>query len=53
MLANLAATLLLGFAGCVAQAPAKKGALSDPSSLRADFNAAKGVPRVVIILSPS
>lgn len=32
---------------------AKKVQLHDPATLKADFNAAAGVPRVVIILSPS
>lgn len=54
MLTAVAATLLLGLAAQTAPpAQAKKGKLFDPGTLRADFNAAKGAPRVVIILSPS
>ena len=52
MLASLAATLVLGFTASP-QTPAKKGTLLDAATVKADFNAAKGVPRVIIILSPS
>jgi hypothetical protein len=41
-----AAALLLGFQSA-------KPTLAEPGSLQADFNRAKGSPRVVIILSPS
>ena len=54
MLAHLAATLLLSLAAPTAsQAQVKKGTLHDPATIKADFNAAKDVPRVIIILSPS
>jgi hypothetical protein len=52
MLASLAATLVLGLTASP-QTPAKKGTLYDAATAKADFNAAKGVPRVIIILSPS
>lgn len=56
MLASLAATLLLGVAVSPLQAkPAspKPVELLNPATFKADFNKAKGAPRVVIILSPS
>lgn len=65
MLASLAAVLVAQL-GVVAPAfpaqidpaqvepgKAKKVELHDPATLKADFNAAAGAPRVVIILSPS
>lgn len=50
MLATLTALLTLGPA---LPAQTKKVELHDPATLKADFNAAAGAPRVVIILSPS
>jgi hypothetical protein len=50
MLAAFAA--FIAFGTPAVQTPAKME-LHDPARLKADFNAAKGVPRVVIILSPS
>lgn len=51
MLASIPATLALASAALPVQTP--KMDLPEPTSLKAEFNAAKGVPRVVIILSPS
>lgn len=51
MLASLTCLIALGAAQ--AKPAATKVELHDPATFRADFNAAKGVPRVVIILSPS
>lgn len=48
MLATLAGIALLG-----QQAKTPKVEMHDPATFKADFNKAKGVPRVVIILSPS
>ena len=56
MLVSLAAILAFGAAALPAQVEpgqAKKVELHDPATLKADFNAAAGAPRVVIILSPS
>jgi len=56
MLASLSACLVLGsFASPIqAKKPAPKPVeMFNPANLKADFNKAKGVPRVVIILSPS
>ena len=50
MLASFVALVTIGAA---LPQQAKKPVLHDPATLKADFNAAKGVPRVVIILSPS
>lgn len=51
MLASITATIALASAALPIQTP--RVDLPEPTTLRADFNAAKGVPRVVIILSPS
>lgn len=56
MLASLSAIFVLGFPASSPQVkkPAPKPVeMHDPATLKADFNKAKGVPRVVIILSPS
>ena len=56
MLASLAVVLAFGataFPAQVESGKAKKVELHDPATLKADFNAAAGAPRVVIILSPS
>jgi len=54
MLAQIAATLFLNLsAPAMQQGEAKTGKLNDVSTFKADFNAAKDVPRVIIILSPS
>ena len=55
MLATLTALLTLGpaFPAQVESGKANKVELHDPATLKADFNAAAGAPRVVIILSPS
>lgn len=53
MLASLSALLVLSSSFTPqAKAPAVAPML-DPARLKADFNKAKGVPRVIIILSPS
>lgn len=56
MLASLSACLFIGsFASPIqAKKPTPKPIeMLNPATLKADFNKAKGVPRVVIILSPS
>ena len=55
MLASLTAILAaqLGVMAAALPAQIKKVELHDPATFKADFNAAAGAPRVVIILSPS
>jgi hypothetical protein len=53
MLAALALASLVTLTPADPQTPSGKPELLNVQSLQTDFNAAKGVPRVVIILSPS